>query len=121
MYKLGIRAETISDREAIIRLEIIKELPRPGETVAGPFIMVLADVAMYAVVVSNRGGTKMAVTTNLNINFLRRSVSGTLRAYGLSLKLGKRLAVIDVTIYSDLDEAPIAQATGTYSLQTAIP
>ena len=87
---------------------------RPGGTIAGPFMMLLADVCMYAVVLSMLGEIKLAVTTNLNINFLRKPADTDLVARGSIIKLGKRLAIIEVSIYSA--EEIVAHATGTYSI-----
>ncbi len=87
---------------------------RPGGTIAGPQMMMLADVCMYAVVLSMIGEVKLAVTTNFNINFLRKPRACDLIARGKIIKLGKRLAIIEVSIYSDEDI--VAHATGTYSI-----
>ena len=87
---------------------------RPGGTIAGPQMMMLADVCMYAVVLSMIGAVKLAVTTNFNINFLRKPRACDLIARGKIIKLGKRLAIIEVSIYSDEDI--VAHATGTYSI-----
>ena len=69
-----------------------------------------------AVVLSHDRRLQMAVTTTLNINFLRKPGPADLIAEGRVLKLGRRLAVIEVTIYSAGDAEPVAHATGTYSL-----
>ena len=87
---------------------------RPGGTIAGPFMMMLADVCMYAVVLSLLGEIKLAVTTSLNINFVRKPANTDLVALGSMIKLGKRLAVLEVSIYSNDDI--VAHATGTYSI-----
>ena len=87
---------------------------RPGGTIAGPFMMMLADVCMFAVVLSLLGEIKLAVTTSLNINFLRKPSECDLVAKGSIIKLGKRLAVVEVSIYSEEDI--VAHATGTYSI-----
>ena len=87
---------------------------RPGGTIAGPFMMMLADVCMFAVVLSLLGEIKLAVTTSLNINFLRKPSECDLIARGNIIKLGKRLAVVEVSIYSKEDI--VAHATGTYSI-----
>ena len=71
---------------------------------------------MYAVVMGKLGVVKMAVTSNLNINFLHRPHPGTLLAEARALKVGKRLAVLDVIIYSESHDEPVAHATGTYSV-----
>src|SRR3546814_8567250 len=45
---------------------------RPGGTVSGPVLMALADIAMYALVMSRLGPVELAVTTHLNMAFLRK-------------------------------------------------
>ena len=47
---------------------------------------------------------------------LGRLAPADLMAEGRLLKLGKRLAVIEVTLHSDGHDAPVAHATGTYSI-----
>jgi uncharacterized protein (TIGR00369 family) len=58
----------------------------------------------------------MAVTTNLNINFLRKPGRGDLIADAKLLKVGKRLVVGEVAIYSDGEGDPVAHVTSTYSI-----
>ena len=87
---------------------------RPGGTIAGPFMMLLADVCMYAVALSLLGEVKLAVTTSLNINFVRKPANTDLVGIGTVIKMGKRLAVLEVSIFSG-DEI-VAHATGTYSI-----
>src|ERR1041385_6682565 len=65
---------------------------RPGGTISGPVLMLLADLAMYVAVLASIGWVPLAVTTNLNINFLRKPAPGGLVAECHLLKLGKRLA-----------------------------
>jgi len=90
---------------------------RPGGTVSGPTLMALADCAMYVVLLSAIGPVGLAVTTNLNINFLRKGAPGQdVLAEGRLLKLGKRLAVGEVTLLSGPSPDPIAHVTATYSI-----
>ena len=110
----GIYARAIQEGKAELVLPYSERSLRPGGTIAGPFMMLLADVCMYAVVLSLLGEIKLAVTTSLNINFLRKPADTELVARGSIIKLGKRLAVIEVSIFSD-DEI-VAHATGTYSI-----
>jgi uncharacterized protein (TIGR00369 family) len=67
-------------------------------------------------VLSHDRTLKMAVTSNLNINFLRKPGPADLIAAGNVLKLGRRLAVLEVTITSDGEPDPVAHVTGTYAL-----
>jgi uncharacterized protein (TIGR00369 family) len=89
---------------------------RPGGTVSGPTMMELADFAMYVAVFSAIGPQPLAVTTNLNINFLRKPARADLLADAKLMKVGKRLAVGDVWIYSEGADEPVAHVTATYSI-----
>lgn len=89
---------------------------RPGGTISGPTMMELADFAMYVAVFSAVGAQALAVTTNLNINFLRKPAQADLIAEARLMKVGKRLAVGEVNLYSDGEDEPVAHVTSTYSL-----
>lgn len=80
-------------------------------------MMALADLAMYVAILGEIGLQGLAVTTNMNINFLRKpSGNQNLRGECRLIKVGKVLVVGEVWIYSvDLDE-PVAHVTGTYSI-----
>ena len=113
---VGMILESIDAGKAVMRLPFDDGMLRPGGTVSGPTMMALADATMYAVVLSAIGIVKLAVTTSFNINFLHRPPPADLMADGRLLKLGKRLAVIEVTLHSDGHKEPVAHATGTYSI-----
>lgn len=110
----GIYLQAIDEGKAELVLPYSESSLRPGGTIAGPFMMMLADVCMFAVVLSLLGEIKLAVTTSLNINFLRKPANTDLVARGSIIKMGKRLAVLEVSIFSDEDI--VAHATGTYSI-----
>ena len=110
----GLVLEQIAHGSAVMKLPYQEKSTRPGGTISGPAMMMLSDACMYAVVLSMLGEVKLAVTTNLNINFLRKPSQTDLRAEGSIIKLGRRLAVIEVSIFSKHDI--VAHATGTYSI-----
>lgn len=89
---------------------------RPGGSISGPAQMALADVALYAAVMGAIGPVTLAVTTNLSVNFLRKPLPGELVAEARLLKLGKRLAVGEVTLHGMGHEEPCCHVTGTYSI-----
>lgn len=100
-----------------LRQRYSEQMLRPGGTISGPTLMALADCAMYVVVLSAIGPVPLAVTTNLNINFLRKGVAGhDVIAQARLLKLGKRLAVGEVVLLSASSPDPIAHVTATYSI-----
>jgi uncharacterized protein (TIGR00369 family) len=99
-----------------VRRRFSERALRPGGTLSGATMMALADFAMYVAILGSIGWVPLAVTTNLNINFLRKPRLGALIAECRLLKLGKRLAVGEVTIREEGDEEPVAHATSTYSI-----
>jgi uncharacterized protein (TIGR00369 family) len=112
-----IAIEAADGDSCLLRQRYSDTMLRPGGTVSGPTLMALADYAMYAVLLSAIGPVGLAVTTNLNINFLRRGVAGRdLYAAAKILKLGKRLAVGEVSLTSAGSPEPIAHVTATYSI-----
>ncbi|MDA0705003.1 MAG: PaaI family thioesterase [Proteobacteria bacterium] len=112
----GFRVESLTRGRAVVRLPASDRHLRPGGTVSGPAMMALADFTMYAVTLSEVGRVLLAVTTSLNINFLRRPKPGDVVAEGRTLKAGRRLVVLEVDVFSDGVEEPVAHVTGTYSV-----
>ncbi len=112
----GIRLDSISEGQAMMRLPFKENSLRPGGSISGPHMMLLADACMFAVVLSLIGEVKLAVTTNLNINFLRKPSPNDLLGEGKIIKMGKRLAVLEVTIMDSSTMKTVAHATGTYSI-----
>ncbi len=109
---------SVDDHEVVMRLSATDRHLRPGGTVSGPSMMELADLAAYVVILAHIGPVALAVTTNLNINFLRKPEPGDLLATCKLLKLGKRLAVTECGIAGEGAEDLVAHATATYSLPT---
>jgi uncharacterized protein (TIGR00369 family) len=109
--------ESADGTTCLLRQRYNERMLRPGGTVSGPTLMALADCAMYVVLLSAIGPIGLAVTTNLNINFLRKGQAGQdVLAEARLLKLGKRLAVGEVNLLSGTSPDPIAHVTSTYSI-----
>lgn len=108
--------DSISEGVAVVRLSATEMHLRPGGTVSGPAMMALADLAAYVAILAHIGPVALAVTTNLNINFLRKPEPGDLLCTCRILKLGKRLAVVDCAIAGEGEEDYVAHATATYSV-----
>jgi len=89
---------------------------RPGGVISGPTLMTLADTAAYALVLAHIGEVAMAVTTSLNIHFLRGCQPGDLYAEGTLLKLGRRIATADVLMWTEGRERAAAKATVAYAI-----
>jgi uncharacterized protein (TIGR00369 family) len=112
----GLMIERVDYADIRVKRHFQEGYIRPGGTISGPTMMELADFAMYVAVFSAVGPQALAVTTNLNINFLRKPGKGDLIAEARLMKVGKRLAVGEVTIFSEGSSEPVAHVTSTYSI-----
>ena len=109
--------EKLGPRWARVRIPVGPQHLRPGGTVSGPTMMALADTATYLAILGEIGPVVLAVTTNLNINFMRKPAANRdVIGEAQLLKLGRRLAVAEVRIYSEGESELVAHATCTYSI-----
>ncbi len=111
-----VHIEELQHGACRVRLTFQPASLRPGGTISGPTMMRLTDVAMYIAVLGAIGWAPLAVTTQLNIHFLRKPEPRDLIAEARLIRLGKRTAVGEVTIRSDGVEAPVSHATSTYAI-----
>ena len=110
------KIEAVGPGTARVRLKAGNSHLRPGGTVSGPTMMALCDGTMYVAILAAIGPVALAVTTNLSINFLRKPEPGDLIAECRLLKLGKRLAVGEVSVSSAADGELVAHCVATYSI-----
>ena len=111
--EVGNGAATVSHRIGIDEL-------RPGGTVSGPVLMAIADVALYVAILGAIGIVPLAVTTSLTINFLRKpSSSASIVGVCKLIKVGKLLAIGEVSLYSQGSDAAVAHVVGTYAIPQA--
>jgi uncharacterized protein (TIGR00369 family) len=109
--------EAVGRHSATISHPVGPDELRPGGTVSGPVLMTVADVALYVAVLATIGIVPLAVTTSLNINFLRRpSPDRDIVGKCSLIKVGRTLAVGEVALYSQGEDAMVAHAVGTYSI-----
>jgi uncharacterized protein (TIGR00369 family) len=92
---------------------------RPGGTVSGPTLMALADGAAYCQVLAHIGPVALAVTSSLNMTFLRKPAPTDVIGEATFLKLGRKLAVVDVRVRSEGSADLVAQAVVTYAIPSA--
>jgi uncharacterized protein (TIGR00369 family) len=97
-----------------VRLNANERHLRPGGTVSGAALFMLADIGGYVCVLSHAGPDALSVTTNLNINFMRKAGIGPIDGHCRILKLGKSLMVYDIDITAGGET--VAHAVGTYSI-----
>lgn len=115
--KSKCRVDELGNASATISYDVGADELRPGGTVFGPVLMTVADMALYVALLGEIGIVPLAVTTNLNINFLRKPAADK-RIVGVCklIKLGRVLAVGEVLLYSQGAPDIVAHAVGTYSI-----
>ncbi|MGQ0620944.1 MAG: PaaI family thioesterase [Panacagrimonas sp.] len=91
---------------------------RPGNVISGPALFTTADLAMYALVLGHVGPALMAVTSDLNMHFLNKGQAADVIGEARLLKLGRKLAVMEVSLRCGDDPTLVAHVTGSYSLPT---
>ncbi|HUX04042.1 MAG TPA: PaaI family thioesterase [Acidimicrobiales bacterium] len=110
------RVERVDDETVLLAMSIDNRHGRPGGTLSGPTMMTLADTAAWMAILAQIGPVLLAVTTSLHIDFLRKPELRDLMARARVLKLGRKLAVVDVEIFSRDVAELAAKAQVTYSL-----
>lgn len=108
---------TLAEDGHIIMKQTMEERNlRPPNFINGPTQMAMTDHCAYCVIFTQIGITPMAVTSNLNIDFLRPCLGTELHAEGRMIKLGKSLAVISVELRGNASDKLASRATVTYAL-----
>jgi uncharacterized protein (TIGR00369 family) len=108
--------ESVEGDTLVLALTTSARHTRPGGTLSGPTMMALADNAAWLVILAHIGPVLLAVTTSLHIDFLRKPDVTDLLARAKLIKLGSRLAVVDVDLYSRGSTDLVAKASVTYSI-----
>ncbi|NJO37610.1 MAG: PaaI family thioesterase [Rhizobiales bacterium] len=118
--QLGLSVELWEAGHVRLRLPYSDLIRRPGGTICGPALMGLADVTLYGVVMSLLGRVELAVTTDLSFHFLAKPEPVDVLAEGRILKLGRRLAIGEISMTSEDRPRPICHAVGSYAIPPAI-
>ncbi len=112
--------DDVNDVFALLSFPVSANHGRPGGTLSGPVMMSLADTAAWVAIMSQIGPVLLAVTTSLHIDFLRKpSLDLDLMARARLLKLGRKLAVVDVELFSRGADELVAKAQVTYALPSS--
>jgi acyl-coenzyme A thioesterase PaaI-like protein len=110
------KIEEITPMHARVRSHFSEYQLRPGGTISGPTMMTMADTAMWVALLGMIGREPLSVTSHLSIDFLRKPEQRDLIGFATIHKIGKKLAVGDVLMYSEGEEAPCARASVTYAI-----
>lgn len=109
--------EEAGPRSARVRMAADPRNTRPGGTISGPAMFALADFSVYVAIIATLGAPGFeAVTSSLNINFLAKPEPDDMTAVVMLIRLGRRLAVGEVELFSAAGAEMVAHATATYAL-----
>jgi|SoiMethySBSTD1v2_1073268.scaffolds.fasta_scaffold51185_5 uncharacterized protein (TIGR00369 family) len=111
----AMRIENLDDTSIRMRAPVGDRQLRPGATVSGPTLFSVADAVAWMLTLAHLEPGRDAVTSGVTMQFLRRPRPVDLVAEGRLLRMGNRLSVSDVLVYSDGLADPVAQATVTYA------
>lgn len=112
-----VAVDSVDERRTWSRLVVSDKHLRPGGTVSGPSLFMLADATMYLALLARIGRVPLAVTTNASIDFMRKPAAGRdVLAEAEVLKLGRNLAVGQVMLRSDGSPDLVARANLTYAI-----
>lgn len=107
----------VGNRGSTVTHDVGPDELRPGGTVSGPVLMGVADVALYVAILGEIGIVPLAVTTSLTINFLRKPAANRrIVAVCTLMKVGRALAIGEVSLYSEGADELVAHVVGTYSI-----
>jgi uncharacterized protein (TIGR00369 family) len=115
----NFKIEEVRPMHARIRMPFQTRQLRPGGTISGPSLMALADTGLWVALLAMIGRVPLSVTSHLDIDFLRKPAPADVIAHTTLHKLGKRLAVGDVLMYSDGESMPCARASVTYAIPSS--
>lgn len=104
---------------ALLRMPRADVLLRPGNTVSGPALMALADLAIWAAVLGVTGGQDESVTATLNIGFLRAVGPGPTLAEARIAKRGRRMMFGEVWLRAEGSDAVAAHVTTSWAMLSA--
>jgi len=108
--------EAVAPMRARVRMRFNEFQLRPGGTISGPSLMTLADTGLWVALLAMIGREPLSVTSHLDIDFLRKPAPADVVAHTTLYKIGKRLAVGDVIMYSAGEDVPCARASVTYAI-----
>jgi Uncharacterized protein, possibly involved in aromatic compounds catabolism len=103
-------------QEVVLRCNLGAQHARPGGTISGPVMMALADVVAYACILARNPAAKSSVTVGFNVHFFRRPAPEYICAHGRIMKMGKRLAFMDITLFQEDIAYPVGQVTCSYAV-----
>jgi uncharacterized protein (TIGR00369 family) len=103
-----------AEGRALLRLPFRADLLRPGNTVSGPALMGLSDVAMWAALLGVTGGRDESVTSTMTVNFLRPLGANPVLAEVRLVKRGRRMVFGEILMRPEGSEDVAVHVTTSW-------
>tara|TARA_R110002096_G_scaffold433887_4_gene653882 strand:+ start:22074 stop:22499 length:426 start_codon:yes stop_codon:yes gene_type:complete len=111
------RCDAIGEGAATARWLYEESKLRPGNLISGPTQFAAADLALWYMSFTVLGLEPMAVTSEMQITFLRPASGGDLLARAELLRAGKTRLCGRVMLWIDgHEDRPVAHVTGSYAV-----
>jgi uncharacterized protein (TIGR00369 family) len=112
----GAQAVEITRGGAKVRVAVRPEFLRHGDTVSGPIVMAVADIAMYAATMGVAEAGERAVTADMTMHFLRRPSGAALIAEARIVRQGQRMIVCAVDVFVEGEAESVCHCVGSYAV-----
>ncbi|GAK00559.1 PaaI family thioesterase [Geomicrobium sp. JCM 19055] len=110
---LGIQIKEVVEGRAILELPFNENLLQSANMLHGGVLSILVDSVIGTAIRSVLNEKTIAITAEMNINYFRPAMKGTLRAEGKVLNKGNTIAVGTANIYEE-DGKIVATGRATY-------
>lgn len=111
-----LTVEAIEEGEIRLHFPFKPDHLGPGGIVSGPLLLSHADTAIYAAVQHGLPSGQIALTSTLNVSFLRPAQPVDVIALSRVLRRGKRLAHAEAWLFNYAAMDPIIHATASCAI-----
>ncbi len=114
--QFGIQITSARAGVVTVEMAISAQHLRPGGSVSGPVMMTMVDLLAYACILNQHPEAVEAVTVSQNNQFLSRPTVAPLKGKGTLVKVGKKLAFIEIVLYQLSIANPVCMASSIYAM-----
>lgn len=111
-----LSVDAIEEGEIRLRFPFSAEYLGPGGIVSGPLLLSFADTAIYAAAQLDLPDGEVALTSTLNVSFLRAAQPVDVIALSRVLRRGGRLAHAEAWLFNYAAMDPILHATASCAI-----
>jgi uncharacterized protein (TIGR00369 family) len=111
-----VAVDTVEEGEIRLRFPFHADYLGPGEIVSGPLLLSFADTAIYAAAQLDLRAGQIALTSTLNVSFLRQAQPLDVIALSRVIRRGKTVAHAEAWLFNHSATDPILHATASCAI-----